>query len=45
LEVAELAFLPDPVTELVLVAVELSVRRLIQRAVDSISSYRINEFD
>lgn len=45
LEVAELTFLPDPVTEPVLVAVELSVKRLIQRAVDSISAHRINEFD
>jgi hypothetical protein len=44
-EVASLAFLPDPATEPILIAVEQSVQRLVQRAFDSISSHRINEFD
>lgn len=44
-KVASLAFPPDPATEPLLIAVERSVRRLIQLAFDSISSHRINEFD
>ncbi|KAJ5557940.1 hypothetical protein N7513_003526 [Penicillium frequentans] len=44
-EVASLAFPPSPVTEPVLLAVEHSVKRLVQLAFDSISSHRINAFD
>jgi hypothetical protein len=44
-EVGSLVFLPDPATEPILIAVEQSVRRLVQLAFDSISSHRINEFD
>ncbi|KAJ5117457.1 hypothetical protein N7448_011089 [Penicillium atrosanguineum] len=44
-DVARLAALPDPMTEPILVLIEHSVRRLIQLALESISSHRINEFD
>jgi hypothetical protein len=44
-EVASLAFPPNPATEPILIAVEQSVQRLVQRAFDSVSSHRINEFD
>lgn len=44
-DVARLAALPDPVAEPILVLIERSVRRLIQLALESISSHRINEFD
>lgn len=44
-DVAKLASLPDPVAEPILIAIERSVRRLVDRAFQSISSHRINEFD
>lgn len=44
-EVAALAALPDPATEPILIAFELSVGRLIDAAFTSISTHRINEFD
>lgn len=44
-EVAELALLSDPVMEPILAAVELSIKRLIQCTIKSISSYHINEFN
>ncbi|KAJ5654956.1 hypothetical protein N7490_001959 [Penicillium lividum] len=44
-DIARLAALSDPMTEPILVLIEYSVRRLIQLALESISSQRINEFD
>ncbi|KAJ5602288.1 hypothetical protein N7510_011822 [Penicillium lagena] len=44
-DLAMLAALPDPTAEPILQAVEQSVQRLVQAAFDSITSYRINEFD
>lgn len=44
-DVARLALLPNPMAEPILVLVKHSVRRLIQLALESISSYQINEFD
>ncbi|KAJ6111299.1 hypothetical protein N7486_003534 [Penicillium sp. IBT 16267x] len=44
-DIAKLAFHPDPTTEPILLAVELSVKRLIRQPFESISSHRINEFD
>ena len=44
-DVAKLAYLPDFGTEPILVAIERSVKRLVNRAFESILSYRINKFD
>ncbi|KAJ6084051.1 hypothetical protein N7486_010851 [Penicillium sp. IBT 16267x] len=44
-DIATLAASPNPASEPVLATVELSVKRLVQAAFDSISSHRINEFD